>query len=326
MSKQSANRHNRNRQAGQANGKSATNAAPKASSLPQTATKANGNGTTKSLETATKTTAAATTKPADTATTAKANMTVATKPVKPEPKSATSPAGKSGQTSAKAGAASMARQNTRQQRRTQKEQSRLEQQRIDTRNRRITLFSIAAAIVLVGSLIGYFVWQNNTPTSALSQAQTIVDANYGPVDGVYCSANEQLSYHIHAHLTIYVDGQTVPLSQFTGIAPIGLTTSSTPTCYYWMHTHDTSGVIHIESPTTKLYTLKQFFDIWEKFSSSSIIYPTQLSSSTGWTIYVNGKQVNTDFSHLQLTAHELVTIAYNSPGIKPDTTYSWGQL
>ncbi len=161
----------------------------------------------------------------------------------------------------------------------------------------------------------------------MSQAQQIVDANYGPVDGVYCSSNEQLAYHIHAHISIYVDGTQVPLVANTGIAPVGVTSSANVECFYWMHTHDASGVIHIESPTTKLYTLNQFFDIWQqKFSSATSPFPTELSSSIGWVIYVNGKQVNTDFNHLQLHAHDLITIAYNSPGIKPDTVYSWGQL
>lgn len=300
MSKQSANRHNKQRQG---NGKSANNTT---SSQPQTPAK-----------------------PAQTAT--KANGTVATKPVEAKANGTTTP--RPGQIAAKSGStgttkpaqpgANTGTPKRAQERRQQKTQSRLEHQRADARNARVTIFTIATVVVLVGSLITYLVIHNNAGTDNLAQAQQIVDANYQPIDGVYCSANEQLSYHIHAHLTIYVDGANVPLVANTGIAPIGVTSSSSVTCYYWMHTHDTTGVIHIESPTTKLYTLNQYLDIWEKFSSTSSPFPTQLSSPTGWTIYVNGKQVNTDFSHLQLTAHEVVTIAYNSPNIKPDTTYSF---
>jgi hypothetical protein len=214
-----------------------------------------------------------------------------------------------------------------QQRKQQKVQSRLDQQREDARSARNTILTIATVVVLAGALIGILVWRNNTGTSPLAQAQQIVDANYGPIDGVYCSSNEQLAYHIHAHLTMYIDGQPVPLVANTGIAPVGVTSAASVTCYYWLHTHDASGVIHIESPTTKLYTLGQFFDVWQqKFSSSSSPFPTQLSSSAGWIIYVNGKQVNADFNHLLLHAHDIITIAYNSPGIKPDTTYAWQGL
>ncbi len=301
MSKQSANRH---RKQNQGNSKPANN---NPSSLAQTSARsaqtAKANGTVA-------------TKPAETTT--KANGTM---PAKPAPAATKSGSTRSAGPSANAGSLKRA-----QQRKQQKVQSRLEQQREDARSRRVTIITIAAVVVLVGSLITWLVIQNNAGTSTLAQAQQIVDANYGPIDGVYCSSNEQLSYHIHAHLSIYINGAQVPLVANTGIAPIGVTSNANVTCFYWLHTHDATGVIHIESPTTKLYTLNQFFDIWEKFSSSSSALPPELLSSNGWIIYVNGKQVNTDFSHLQLHAHDLITIAYNSPGIKPDTTYAWQGL
>ena len=290
MSKQSANRHKKQNQGSNKAANNVTSTRPA-----QTAAKANG---------------AVATKPAETTT--KLNGTT-TKPAQGGAKAAP-PAAKPGTL------------KRAQQRKQEKVRNRLEQQREDARSRRNTIFTIATVVVVVGALIGYFVWRNFAGTDTLSQAEQVVDANYGPVDGVYCDSLEQLSYHIHAHITIYIDGQNVPLVANTGIAPVGVTSQANVTCYYWLHTHDATGVIHIESPTTKLYTLNQFFDIWEKFSSSSSAFPTQLLSSAGWTIYVNGKQVNTDFSHLQLHAHDLITIGYNSPGIKPDTTYAWQGL
>jgi hypothetical protein len=268
---------------------------------------------------------AASTRPAQT--TAKANGTVATKPAETRTKlngTTTKPA----QAAAKAAppAAKPGTLRRAQQRKQEKMRNRLEQEREDARSRRNTILTIAAAVVLVGALIGVLVWRNFAGTDTLTQAQQVVDANYGPVDGVYCDSNEQLAYHIHAHLTIYINGQNVPLVANTGIAPEGVTSQANITCFYWLHTHDASGVIHIESPTSKLYPLSAFFDIWQQKFSSSGSFPTQLSSSAQWVIYVNGKQVNTDFNHLMLHAHDLVTIAYNSPGIKPDTVYSWGQL
>lgn len=298
MSKQSANQRNKQRQGNNKPGGNTASSRPLTSAkADQTASKANGTTATKPVET-------------------KANGTTATKPA---------PTAKSG-SSASTRPAQSGTLKRAQQRRQQKTQSRVEQQREDTRSRLATILTIAVVVVLAGSLITYLVIRNNAGTGTLAQAQQIVDANYGPIDGVYCSANEQLAYHIHAHLTIYMNGQQVPLVANTGIAPVGVTSNANVTCLYWMHTHDATGVIHIESPTTKIYTLNQFFDIWERFSSSSSAFPTELSSSTGWVIYVNGKQVNTDFSHLQLQAHDLITIAYNSPGIKPDTTYAWQGL
>ena len=35
-------------------------------------------------------------------------------------------------------------------------------------------------------------------------------------------------------------------------------------CIYWLHTHTSDGVIHIESPTQRVYTLGDFFDEWHQ--------------------------------------------------------------
>ena len=35
-------------------------------------------------------------------------------------------------------------------------------------------------------------------------------------------------------------------------------------CIYWLHTHAPDGVIHIESPTQRIYTLGNFFDEWRQ--------------------------------------------------------------
>jgi hypothetical protein len=40
-------------------------------------------------------------------------------------------------------------------------------------------------------------------------------------------------------------------------------------------------------------------------------------------VYVNGKQVNENFNQLVLQPHQVITIAYNSPNITPDTSFNW---
>jgi hypothetical protein len=43
-------------------------------------------------------------------------------------------------------------------------------------------------------------------------------------------------------------------------------------CFYWLHTHDESGIIHIEAPAHREFTLGQFFDIWKKKLSNDQIF------------------------------------------------------
>jgi hypothetical protein len=99
-------------------------------------------------------------------------------------------------------------------------------------------------------------------------ASTSGQAQGGPVDGVQCNAGEQTAYHIHAHLAVFVGGQQRTIPEGVGITPPQqvMQTSSGPfvtggSCFYWLHTHDRTGVIHIESPTQSTYTLGQFFAI-----------------------------------------------------------------
>jgi hypothetical protein len=43
-------------------------------------------------------------------------------------------------------------------------------------------------------------------------------------------------------------------------------------CIYWLHTHDETGIIHIESPIKKDFILGQFFDLWKKKLENPIIF------------------------------------------------------
>ena len=215
--------------------------------------------------------------------------------------------------------------SAQQQRKQQKMQNRLAQQRLDKRTQRTTIFLVAAALIAAAALLTYFLVSN----SLGSQAHTVFDPDYPPIDNaVYCDQLEQTAYHHHVLLTIYIDGQPVTVPAGVGLAG----SPSSPTCYYWLHTHDTTGIVHIEAPSGGSFTLKEFLDVWQSFantgsSSSTITYPSQLASSAGWTVYINGKKVNEDFSHVDISSnqawHELITIMYNSPGVQPTTTYSW---
>ncbi|GHO80897.1 hypothetical protein KSD_86680 [Ktedonobacter sp. SOSP1-85] len=228
----------------------------------------------------------------------------------------------------------MPKQTTHLPTKSQRQQERRERQRLERekqlRARRNRNIIIAAVIVVALLAIGGVTWTlwkpaqaaNSSSTSATATAASNTNTSDNPlypsVNGIACQGNEQLDYHIHAHLSIYINGQQVQVPQSIGIA-------SDNSCIYWLHTHDTSGILHIESPKTKTYALGDFFQIWHgRFPE--LQYPAQLSQTSGWTVYVNGKQYNGDINSVPLNAHALITLAYNSPGITPDTTYNWQGL
>jgi hypothetical protein len=73
-------------------------------------------------------------------------------------------------------------------------------------------------------------------------ASTATAATGTDVDGIGCQSSEQTVFHIHAHLTIFVDGS--PRQVPAGIGVPGAQAQSTTqgpfvssgTCFYWLHT------------------------------------------------------------------------------------------
>ena len=157
-----------------------------------------------------------------------------------------------------------------------------------------------------------------TAAPQLAAASTVIlppltpqGGNGQPVDGVQCLSTEQLAYHIHAHLALVVDGASVYVPAGIGITPPrqvdnGFVVGGT--CFYWLHTHDITGVIHIESPTSQLYTLGQFFAIWGEPLSMSQVATFPVTDADPLHIFVNGDAYSGDPAQIQLDAHTLVTI------------------
>ncbi len=181
------------------------------------------------------------------------------------------------------------------------------------RTKRITTISIIAVGVLALAVLVYFVVRQGQ-----SSANTAANTAYPPIDSISCDNNEHADFHIHAHVTMYINGQRVPVPGNIGIAPDG-------SCLYWVHTHSNDGVIHIEAPAGHSFTLGNFLDIWgTRFLQLG--YPRQLDQTDGWQVYVDGKPFAGDFHTIPLQSHALITLAYHSPGVPPDTNYNWNGL
>lgn len=211
------------------------------------------------------------------------------------------------------------RQAQKQERREEERQRRQAAQRRAARRKRTIWISVIAAVVVLASAITAYALINAPKSTAQNPSalptEAVFNPAYPPVDHVYCDQLEQTAYHIHVHLTIWLNSSQVTVPAQTGIA-------SDTSCFYWLHTHDTTGVVHIEAPAKASLNLQQFLDIWGQHFST-LGYQDQLASSTGWTIWVDGKQVSGGFSKVVFQPHMVITIAYNSPNVKPDTVYNF---
>lgn len=95
-----------------------------------------------------------------------------------------------------------------------------------------------------------------------------------PVDGILCQPVRQLAYQLYAHLTVDVDGheRAVPggIGMFLPKAVQSAAGSyfTASQCYYWLHTSTQDGVILVEAPVPRQFTLGQLFKIWGQPLSS----------------------------------------------------------
>jgi hypothetical protein len=77
------------------------------------------------------------------------------------------------------------------------------------------------------------------------------------IQGIACAPSLSGQFHIHSHLSIFVDGEQRAIP-----GNVGIIEDATTDCHYYIHTHDHSGKIHIEPPTAMTNTLGQLFAIW----------------------------------------------------------------
>ncbi len=151
--------------------------------------------------------------------------------------------------------------------------------------------------------------------------------NGQPVDGVQCLSTEQLAYHIHAHLALLVDGASVYVPAGIGITPPRQVENGFVAggkCFYWLHTHDVTGMIHIESPTSQLYTLGQFFAIWGQPLSTSQVATFPVTDAKPLHAFVNGNPYSGDPAQIQLDAQTQVVLEIGKQVPPPPFTFPPG--
>lgn len=174
------------------------------------------------------------------------------------------------------------------------------------------MLPIAVGLVLVAALavIGYF-YVSGGGTAVANPARA----------GITCDTAEHVrggDHHYHAHLTILYQGTELNVPGQIGIPADG-------TCIYWLHTHDTSGVIHIEAPATRDhgFTLGQFFSVWGKPISKTQVAQIKLGKDDKLVMYVDGKPYTGDPASIKLGAHTQIVLEITPPEVTPPPTYTF---
>jgi hypothetical protein len=192
-------------------------------------------------------------------------------------------------------------------------------------DRRFLLMSIGFAasglIAVAVAALFLLVLNNNGSSSAVTvpASNELVGVQTGPAPwnaaldtlpdrlkplGLNALTNEGEVIHIHQHLDIFVNGKKVTVPSQIGIYDGQFLTE--------LHTHDASGVMHVESPTKRNFDLAQFFGVWGVRLTPSCVggYCKEL---TPWRMYVDGKPYTGDPRTLVLKAHQEIAIVIGTP-------------
>lgn len=213
------------------------------------------------------------------------------------------------------------------------ERRRAEQRRRERRHRLGIVGGVCALVLGVGALAVGF-WPADKPSAAAAGAGPAAEPSVlapaaalsgDPVDGIESGTMEQLAFHIHAHLRIFVDGQEKAVPYGIGIIPplqMAADAAGNPVVgggkgIYWLHTHDSSGVIHMEAPARVSFTLGEFFDMWGQPLSAAQVGPAHGQL----TVFVNGKPVTGDPRSVPLNAHDVVQLDVGS--VVPFQSYTF---
>jgi hypothetical protein len=142
--------------------------------------------------------------------------------------------------------------------------------------------------------------------------------------GLRPERREELAYHVHAHLDVFVNGRpvTVPAGIGINISDPGVKKGPGPSyggiklcarpCISPLHTHDTTGVLHTESPTVTPNRLGEFFTEWGVRLDGSCV-GGYCRPRAPIAIFVNGKRFSGDPRSIGLADHREIAIVIGSP-------------
>ena len=137
--------------------------------------------------------------------------------------------------------------------------------------------------------------------------------------GISCDAQEGQRIHIHQRLVIVDHGTVVSIPANVG-QPAG------KRCIYWLHTHTPDGIIHVEAPLDRSFTLGDFFTVWGQRLGKTIAASAVTAKREKMTVWVNGKSFTGDPRSIPLVAHADIVIQVGPPFRKPVAFTAWKGL
>lgn len=153
-----------------------------------------------------------------------------------------------------------------------------------------TVWWIGGAVVLILVLL---VWGRSASESTRSNRTNREVA-------LTCTTDMATQFHIHPTLEIVINGEKREIPANIGIGAA---------CMNALHTHDNSGVIHVESPEKRDFMLADFFAVWKKTYGKDQILEYKVDEKHAIRETVNGTEVQ-DYENTVLRDKDKIVIYY----------------
>jgi hypothetical protein len=185
--------------------------------------------------------------------------------------------------------------------------------------------AVAVVVLVVVSVMAYIGFSRAgsqssgglLPTATGSPAPT----SAAPTGPIPCDQLEHTQVHYHIVLRIFNQGNPVAI-------PTGL--GRTASCFFWLHMHTGEpGLIHVESPNDRIFTLGDFFTVWGEWSGqpqpldSTHVSSITLTADQRLLVYVDRADgagpvaFPGDPKAIVLRSHEIITLVISPPAVNP---------
>lgn len=144
-------------------------------------------------------------------------------------------------------------------------------------------------------------------------------AEYGAAAGIPCLGTEMLEVHYHAHLDININGKAAVVPQYLGFVASGNQVVGLAP----LHTHDDSGIIHIENSVPATFYLGQVFIEWGVKFTPTCLGPYCSGKGKELAVFLDGKRYSGDPTKLVLKSHQEIAIEYGATGKLPTPPSSY---
>lgn len=132
--------------------------------------------------------------------------------------------------------------------------------------------------------------------------------------GLSAAPSETTTVHYHAHVDISVNGAPVNVPAGIGF----VTQNGRPSGLTSVHTHDASGVVHIEAPADKPYTLGEFFTEWGVMVGPGRLGGLATGGGNALRVFVNGRPFTGDPGTIVFKPHQEIAIWYGPANATPN--------